>query len=70
MTLQNKKIFTLILFLIIGFACLAQDIDMPPEPNTLASGPPPPVGLPIDGGICIAMFFALIYGVKKTINSN
>jgi len=63
MTIPSKEILTLTLFL-IGFSCIAQG-DMPPSP-----GPPPPVGLPIDGGICIAIFFALIYGVKKTINSN
>lgn len=61
---QNKKIFILTLFFLIGFVCIAQG---PPPPQ-----PPPtgPVGLPIDGGVLMAAFFALIYGVKKLAKSN
>lgn len=60
MTIQNKRIFASILFVLISFVCVAQD---PPVP-----GPPPPVGLPIDGGVLIGMFFALCYGAKKAFD--
>jgi len=32
-----------------------------------SAGPPPPPGLPIDGGLLYGMAFALFYGVKKVL---
>ncbi len=60
MTIQNKRIFASILFVLISFVCMAQT----PPP-----GPPPPVppGLPIDGGLLMGVCFALIYGAKKLL---
>ena len=64
MTIQNKRIFASILFVLISFVCVAQGIPGPPPPPP---GPPPPVGLPIDGGLLYGMAFALFYGVKKLL---
>lgn len=61
MTIQNKRIFASILFVLISFVCAAQELPPP-------SGPPP-VGLPIDGGVLMGIFFALIYGAKKLLNT-
>lgn len=63
MTVQNKRIFALILFVLISFASVAQAPPVPPPP-----GPPPP-GLPIDGGLLFGIAAALFYGVKKVIYS-
>ncbi|WP_147677110.1 hypothetical protein [Algibacter pacificus] len=65
MTIHNKKISTLILLFIVGLVCNAQG-GMPPAPVP----PPKPVGLPIDGGVLVAAFFALVYGVKKSLKTN
>ena len=62
MTIQNKRIFASILFVLISFVCTAQEAPPPPGP--------PPVGTPIDGGIILGMFFALFYGAKKLIKRN
>lgn len=59
MTIQNKRIFASILFVLISFVCVAQD-DNPPPP-----GPPPGPGFPIDGGVLIGAFVALCYGGRK-----
>ena len=59
MTIQNKRIFASILFVLISFVCVAQE---PPIP-----GPPPPVGFPIDGGILMGVFVALFYGARKLL---
>lgn len=69
MTLQNKKIFTLTLLVLIGFVCAAQG-GIPPAPAPPQGPPPDPIGLPIDGGVLIAAFFAVVYGVKKITKSN
>ncbi|MFL1010507.1 PID-CTERM protein-sorting domain-containing protein [Flavisericum labens] len=62
MTIQNKRIFASILFVLISFVCAAQGEAMPPP------GPPtPPPGLPIDGGVLFGLAFALFYGGKKLI---
>jgi len=59
--MQNKRIIASILFVLISFVCAAQ---MPPP------GPPaPPPGLPIDGGVLMAMFVGLFYGAKKLLFS-
>jgi hypothetical protein len=62
MTIQNKRIFASILFVLISFVCVAQAMPVPPPP-----GPPPPPGFPIDGGIIFGVVIALFYGVKKTL---
>jgi hypothetical protein len=61
MTVQNKRIFVSILFVLISFVCSAQT---PPPP-----GPPPPPGFPIDGGVIIGACVALLYGSKKLLSS-
>ena len=61
MTVQNKRIFASILFILISFVCVAQN---PPPP-----GPPPP-GFPIDGGVLLGVIFALFYGVRKLLIKN
>lgn len=62
MTIQNKRIFASILFVLISFVCMAQIGDNPPPPQ-----PPPPPGLPIDGGLAILFFVAIYYGIKKSL---
>jgi len=61
MTMQNKRIFASILFVLISSVCVAQV--MPPPGPPL----PPPPGLPIDGALLYGMAFALFYGVKKLL---
>ncbi|MDO5979029.1 PID-CTERM protein-sorting domain-containing protein [Flavivirga spongiicola] len=61
MTVQNKRILASVLFVLISFACFAQD---PPPP------PGPPPGLPIDGGVLMGIIFALFYGVRKLLIKN
>ena len=61
MTIQNKRIFASILFVLISFVCASQ---VPPPPT-----PPPPPGLPIDGGVILGVCFALFYGVKKLMGN-
>ncbi|KJD34030.1 hypothetical protein PK35_04660 [Tamlana nanhaiensis] len=60
MTIQNKRIFASILFVLISLVCVAQNNPPPP-------GPPPPYGLPIDGGVIAGAVVALCYGVKKLV---
>ncbi|KJD36677.1 hypothetical protein PW52_03260 [Tamlana sedimentorum] len=60
MTIQNKRIFASILFVLISLVCVGQT--NPPPPSA-----PPPVGLPIDGGVMFGVVFALFYGVKKMV---
>ena len=57
MTIQNKRIFASILFVLISLVCVGQS---PPPP-----GAPPPPGFPIDGGVLLGAVFAVFYGVKK-----
>ena len=57
MTIQKKRIFASILFVLISLVCVGQN---PPPP-----GPPPPPGFPIDGGILLGVILALFYGAKK-----
>lgn len=63
MTMQNKRILASILFVLISFVCIAQG-DVPPPP-----GPPVPPGFPIDGGLLLGAFFALVYGTRKLLKS-
>ena len=60
MTIQNKRIFASILFVLISFVCASAQTLPPP-------GPPPPVGFPIDGGVFIFACVALFYGTKKIV---
>ncbi|MDO7172087.1 PID-CTERM protein-sorting domain-containing protein [Mariniflexile sp. AS56] len=60
MTIQNKRIFASILFVLISVVCAAQT--QPPPP-----GIPPPPGLPIDGGVLIGVCVGLFYGAKKLV---
>lgn len=62
MTIQNKRIFASILFVLISFVCAAQTGGEPPPP-----APPPPPGVPIDGGILMGACVALFYGTKKLL---
>ena len=62
MTIQNKRIFASILFVLISFVCAAQQLPPP--------GPPPPVGTPIDGGLIAGACFALFYGAKKLLKKS
>ncbi|WP_418604596.1 PID-CTERM protein-sorting domain-containing protein [Hwangdonia sp.] len=64
MTIQNKRIFASILFVLISFVCVAQGSEPPPP------GPPPPPGTPIDGGLLAGACFALFYGVKKLLKKS
>jgi hypothetical protein len=57
MIIQNKRIIASILFVLISFVCAAQALPPP--------GPPPPVGLPIDGGVLMGLVAGLFYGAKK-----
>jgi len=59
MMIQNKRKIASILFVLISVVCFAQELPPP--------GPPPPVGLPIDGGVLIAAFAALFYGARKIL---
>jgi hypothetical protein len=65
MTIQNKRIFASILFVLISIVCVAQGVPAPPPP-----GPPPPPGFPIDGGVLLAACFGLFYGAKKLLKTN
>jgi len=65
MTIQNKRIFASILFVLISFVCMAQGMgDNPPPPR-----PPPPPGLSLDVGIIVLFFIAVFYGIKKSISA-
>ena len=64
MKIQSNNIITLILFLLISFACYAQDMPQPQPP-----GPPPPPGFPIDGGLIAGLILGLFYGVFRLVKS-
>jgi hypothetical protein len=63
MIIQKKRIFASILFVLISFVCTAQGAPVLPPP-----GPPPPVGLPIDGGVLLGVCIGLFYGTKKLVS--
>lgn len=63
MKMQNMKILTSLLFLLISFVGVAQTMPPPPQP-------PPPPGLPIDSGILAMMVLGLFYGVYKLLKAN
>lgn len=63
MTIQNKRIFTSILFVLISFECIAQGGPPPPLPPPGPGLPP----LPIDGGVLMGVCVALFYGAKKLL---
>ena len=64
MTIQNKKIFASILFVLISFVCLAQS---QPPPLPTAPGETPPPGFPIDGAIPVLMLAGLFYGIRNKL---
>jgi hypothetical protein len=61
MTIQNKRIFASVLFVLISFVSTAQGDVIPPPPLP----PPPPPGFPIDGGLLVGILTAMWYGCKK-----
>ena len=63
MTIQNKRIFASILFVLISFVCASQSL---PPPGGV---PPQGLPLPIDGGVVMGAFFALIYGAVKILKN-
>lgn len=66
MKVKYKLIITSILFVLISFVCIAQNTPgTPPPPPSPSFRPPPPVGLPIDGGLTYGIAFALLYGLQK-----
>lgn len=62
MTIQNKRKFASILFVLISFVCTAQLGGDPPPPM-----PPPPPGLPVDGVVLFVLVIGIIYGIKKKL---
>lgn len=64
MIMQTKKILVPILFLLISFVSVSQERPTPPTPPLPV---PPPVGLPIDGGVLLAACFAVVYGARKLL---
>ncbi|WP_034042497.1 hypothetical protein [Wocania ichthyoenteri] len=64
MTIQNKRTFASILFVLISYVCVAQGSGTPAPPPPL---PPPAPGLPINGGLFVGACFALFYGAKKLL---
>ena len=62
MTIQNKRIFASVLFVLISYACIAQGSGVPPPP-----GPPPPPGLPVDEYVPILFIMAFYYGIKNLL---
>ncbi|TYA74244.1 hypothetical protein [Seonamhaeicola marinus] len=71
MTVQNRRIFASILFVLISFVCFSQTggEKLPPVPGT-PGGPVGPPGFPIDGGVILGVIFALCYGAKKLLFQN
>ena len=63
MRIKNKIFFASILFFLISFVCVSQNV---PPPND-ANRPPPPPGLPIDGGVLIVAALGIIYGITKSL---
>ena len=64
MIIQNKRIFASILFVLISFVCMAQEL---PPPQGRPGGPPPPPGLPVDGMVLFVLVLGVIYGIKKRL---
>lgn len=60
--MQNTKIVASILLVLVGTVCIAQTTPPPPMP-------PPPPGLPIDGGVFVALLLGLFYGAFKVFKS-
>lgn len=62
MTIQNKRKFASILFVLISVVCTAQLGGNPPPPM-----PPPPPGLPVDGAVLYVLALGVLYGIKKKL---
>jgi hypothetical protein len=56
---MKKKTYSTLMFLLFTWFVNAQVI---PTPSAV---PPPPPGLPIDGGVFSLFLMGLIYGIKK-----
>ncbi|MGJ5643092.1 PID-CTERM protein-sorting domain-containing protein [Formosa sp. S-31] len=62
---MRKKTKIILPFLIFaGIMCFAQN---PPQPDVDGRLPPPPGGLPIDGGIGVLLVVGAYYGVRKSM---
>ncbi|WP_452219996.1 PID-CTERM protein-sorting domain-containing protein [Lacinutrix salivirga] len=59
----QKKIFASILFVLTSMITVAQG-SVPPAPQG-----PPPIGLPIDGGVVFLLVLGALYGTYKLIKS-
>lgn len=62
--MNRKKVKVLLLcfsFMLIGTMAYAKKKG-PPEPE-FGNGPPPPVGLPIDGGLSLLLASGVAYGI-------
>lgn len=61
---MNKKIVKIFIlcfsFMLIGTVAYAEMA--PPKPE-LANAPPPPPGMPIDGGLSLLLASGVIYGI-------
>ena len=62
---QNIIIIASILFMLIGFVCLAQSVP-PPSPSGRTPGPPGDT-VPIDGGVLLGILAGVFIGVKKLL---
>ncbi|MFB9052076.1 PID-CTERM protein-sorting domain-containing protein [Formosa undariae] len=61
--MQYKTKFFLILFMLVGVMCFAQDV---PAPDPEGRGINPP-GMPIDGGLAILIAAGAYYGIRKSL---
>ena len=50
--------------MLIGVVAYSEKPPTPPV-NAAAPGPPPPVGLPIDGGLSLLLVSGLAYGIYE-----
>lgn len=62
-----KKILLNIFFVLISFEALSQGKPNPPcGTPPCGKGPPPPVGLPIDGGLSFLIIAGTAYGIYES----
>jgi len=66
MTVQNKKVKTTILAVLMTAVHAFAQIQAPPQPEAKGS-PSPPIGLPIDNEVILLFIVAMIYGVYKIV---
>ncbi|TXE08330.1 hypothetical protein ES711_07430 [Gelidibacter salicanalis] len=65
MTVQNKKVKTTILAVLMTAVHAIAQVEKLPQPHE-RSGPPPP-GFPIDDGLIFLVAAALIFGIYKIL---